>query len=103
MPLCGMAKRIRKQRARLMNPGAPLTIRSSGLGQQEDLINPRMMGKKEAEEKALRDEIARRPELQTNYGGAWDQIATAYRGLLQFAKRTAFTHHLEFGVGNAPT
>jgi Peptidase S46 len=61
------------------------------LGQQEGLMNPRMMGKKEAEDKALRDEIARRPELQTNYGGAWDQIATAYRGLPQFAKRTAFT------------
>jgi Peptidase S46 len=61
------------------------------LGQQEGLMNPRMMAKKEAEEKALRDEIARTPVLQTNYGSAWDQIATAYRGLPQFAKRTAFT------------
>jgi hypothetical protein len=61
------------------------------LGQQEGLMNPRMMAKKEAEEKALRDEIARRPVLQTNYGSAWDQIATAYRSLPQFSKRTAFT------------
>jgi Peptidase S46 len=61
------------------------------LGQQEGLMNPRMMAKKEAEEKALRDEIVRRPVLQTNYGSAWDQIATAYRSLPQFAKRTAFT------------
>src|SRR5262249_1566778 len=61
------------------------------LGQQEGLMNPRMMAKKEAEEKALREEVARRPELRTNYGSAWDQIAAAYRSLPQFAKRTMFT------------
>ena len=51
------------------------------VGQQEGLMNPRMMAKKEAEEKALRDAVARKPDVQKAYGDAWDQIATAYRAL----------------------
>ena len=61
------------------------------IGQQEGLRNPRMMAKKEAEEKALRDEIARRPELQKGYGGAWDEIAAAYRDYPEMARRIAFS------------
>ena len=34
-----------------------------------------MMAKKEEEEKALRAEVARRPELQQSVGSAWDEIA----------------------------
>ena len=60
-------------------------------GQQEGLSNPRMMAKKEEEEKALRAEVARRPELQQSAGGAWDEIATAYGELPSYAKRTAFS------------
>lgn len=60
-------------------------------GQQEGLSNPRMMAKKEAEEKALRAEVARRPELQQSVGGAWDEIANAYGELPAFAKRSAFS------------
>jgi hypothetical protein len=61
------------------------------IGQQEGLMNSRMMAKKEAAEKALRDEVARKPEFQRQYGDAWDQIAAAYRALPQMAKRISFT------------
>lgn len=60
-------------------------------GQQEGLSNPRMMAKKEEEEKALRAEVTRRPELQQAVGGAWDEIAHAYGELPPYAKRIAFS------------
>ena len=61
------------------------------VGQQEGLMNPRMMAKKEAEEKALRDAVARRADLQKSYGDAWDRIATAYRDYPKMAPRIAFS------------
>ena len=61
------------------------------VGQQDGLKNLRMMTKKEEDEKALRAEVARRPELQKAYGSAWDEIASAYRELPTFAKRSAFS------------
>jgi len=61
------------------------------VGQQEGLQNQRMMARKETEEKDLRAQIARRPDLQKAYGGAWDRIATAYAALPAMAKRGAFT------------
>jgi hypothetical protein len=61
------------------------------VGQQEGLMNSRMMGKKESEEKALQHELAGNRDLQSRYGDAWTQIATAYRDLPRFAKRIAFT------------
>lgn len=61
------------------------------IGQQEGLTNPRMMAKKEEAEKALRAEAARRPELQMAAGAAWDVLATAYRDLPMFARRSAFS------------
>ena len=60
-------------------------------GQQDGLSNPRMMARKEEEEKALRAEVARRPELQQAVGGAWDEIARAYTELPAYAKLTAFS------------
>ena len=60
-------------------------------GQQEGLSNPRMMAKKEEEEKALRAEVARRPELQKAVGSAWDEIAGAYIELPTYARRSAFS------------
>jgi hypothetical protein len=60
-------------------------------GQQEGLMNPRSMAKKQAEEQALRDEVARRPELRQQYGDAWDEIEAAYRALPQFASRISFS------------
>jgi hypothetical protein len=60
-------------------------------GQQDGLSNPRMMAKKEEEEKALRAEVARRADLQQTVGGAWDEIATAYAELPTYGKRIAFS------------
>ena len=60
-------------------------------GQQEGLSNPRMMAKKEDQEKALRAEVARRPELQQAVGSAWDEIAGAYAELPSYSKRIAFS------------
>ncbi|HLL72485.1 MAG TPA: S46 family peptidase, partial [Pyrinomonadaceae bacterium] len=59
--------------------------------QQAGLLNARLFGKKEAEEKALRAALAAKPELQAAYGSAWEQVAVAYAALPKMAKRIAFT------------
>jgi len=61
------------------------------IGQQDGLKNPRMFGKKEAEEKALKDELAKKPELQKIYAPAWEQIALAYGELPKMSNRLAFS------------
>jgi hypothetical protein len=61
------------------------------VGQQEGLQVARLIGRKEAEEKALRDAIAAKPDLQKQYAPAWDRIAAAYTGLPDKAKRIAFS------------
>ena len=61
------------------------------VGQQEGLGNPRSFARKEAEEKALRDAVAARAELQREYAGAWDEIEAAYRDYPAKAARVAFT------------
>jgi hypothetical protein len=60
-------------------------------GQQEGLMNPRMFAGKEEEEKALRREVAQRPELQKKFAAVWGQIAAAYQEMPQMGKRMAFT------------
>ncbi|HEX7316196.1 MAG TPA: S46 family peptidase [Pyrinomonadaceae bacterium] len=60
-------------------------------GQQEGLSNPRSFARKEAEEKALREAVAARAELQREYAGAWGEIEAAYRDYPATAKRVAFT------------
>ncbi|CAN5876294.1 S46 family peptidase [soil metagenome] len=61
-------------------------------GQQDGLMMPRMFGKKKAEEKALKDELAKNPELQKIYAPAWEQIAAAYAQLPAMANRLAFSN-----------
>ncbi len=61
------------------------------VGQQEGLLNPRLMGKKEAEEKELRAKVAAKPEWQKAYGDAWDKIAAAYKEMPAMSKRLAFS------------
>jgi hypothetical protein len=61
------------------------------VGQQEGLSNPRSFARKEAEEKALREAVAARQELQREYAGAWDEIEAAYRDYPSKAVRIAFT------------
>ena len=60
-------------------------------GQQEGLSNPRSFARKEAEERALREAVAARAELQREYAGAWGEIEAAYRDYPSVAKRVAFT------------
>ncbi|MEP7212925.1 MAG: S46 family peptidase [Acidobacteriota bacterium] len=61
-------------------------------GQQDGLLNPRMFAKKEAEEKDLRDKLARKPELEKQYAPAWENIANAYGELPVVSKRLAFSN-----------
>jgi hypothetical protein len=61
------------------------------VGQQDGLMNPRMFGKKETEEKALKDALAKKPELQKIYAPAWEQIAASYRELPKMSNRLAFS------------
>jgi hypothetical protein len=61
-------------------------------GQQEGLLNPRMFAKKEAEEKALKDELAKKPELQKMYAPAWEQIEKAYTEMPKMSNRLAFSN-----------
>jgi len=60
-------------------------------GQQEGLLNPRQFGKKEAEEKALRDALAKKPDLNKLYAPAWDDIARAYVQMPKMAPRLSFS------------
>lgn len=61
-------------------------------GQQEGLTNPRMFAKKETEEKALKDELAKKPDLQKLYAPAWMQIETAYTEMPKMANRLSFSN-----------
>lgn len=61
-------------------------------GQQEGLMNPRMFAKKEAEEKALKEGLAKNAALQKEYAPAWTQIETAYKDLPKMANRIAFSN-----------
>ena len=70
------------------------------VGQQEGLMNQRMMARKEGEEKALREEVAKRAELQKSYGEAWERIAAAYRELPSMAARIAFSNLTPSRLGN---
>ena len=71
--------------------------------QQEGLSTPRSFARKEAEEKALRDAVAARAELQRDYAGAWDEIEAAYRDYPATAKRVAFTTLVPSRLGTIAT
>ncbi|HEV8592500.1 MAG TPA: S46 family peptidase, partial [Pyrinomonadaceae bacterium] len=60
-------------------------------GQQEGLLNPRQFGKKEAEEKALLDGLAKKPEANRQFAPAWDEVSKAYSKLPAIAPRIAFS------------
>ena len=61
-------------------------------GQQEGLLNPRLFAKKEAEEKALKDELAKKPDQMKLYAPAWEQIEKAYVELPKMSNRLAFSN-----------
>ena len=60
-------------------------------GQQDGLLNPRMFAKKEAEERELREALAKKPDLDKQYAPAWENIAKAYEELPPMSKRLSFT------------
>lgn len=55
-------------------------------------MNPRMFARKEAEEKVLKDELAKKPDLQKMYAPAWEQIAAAYAQRPAMEKRLTFSN-----------
>lgn len=61
-------------------------------GQQEGLMNPRMFAKKEAEEKALKEGLAKNATLEKELAPAWKQISDAYAPLPEMSKRLAFSN-----------
>ncbi|MEO7658086.1 MAG: S46 family peptidase [Pyrinomonadaceae bacterium] len=61
-------------------------------GQQDGLLNPRMFAKKVAEEKELRDKLAKKTELDKLYAQAWENIAKAYGELPAMSKRLSFSN-----------
>lgn len=61
-------------------------------GQQDGLTNPRMFAKKETEEKSLKDELAKKAELNKLYSPAWEQISAAYGELPKMSDRLAFSN-----------
>ena len=69
------------------------------VGQQEGLMNSRMMAKKEADEKTLRASVAKKADVQKSYGDAWEQIGASYRGLPKMAARIAFSNLLPSRLG----
>jgi hypothetical protein len=61
------------------------------VGQQQGLENPRMIAKKEAEERTLRARVSDNPEWQRAYASAWSRIDAIYGELPQRAPRLAFS------------
>lgn len=61
-------------------------------GQQQGLLNPSNFAKKEAEEKALRSKLAKKPDLHARYAPAWTNIGRAYTTLPTMSKRLAFSN-----------
>jgi hypothetical protein len=70
------------------------------VGQQQGLENPRVLARKEEQERALRAGVAGNPSWQREYSGAWDRIDAAYRELPEKAPRLALSTLAVSRVGN---
>jgi hypothetical protein len=46
-------------------------------GEYNGLVDPKILAKKSADERSLREQIARKPEWQSAYGGAWTAVQRA--------------------------
>jgi hypothetical protein len=55
-------------------------------GYNSGLVDPKLMAKKAAEEKSLREAVAKDPALNKEYGAAWDGIAAAEKAYASFYK-----------------
>jgi hypothetical protein len=61
------------------------------VGQQQGLENPRIIARKEEEERALRARVSGNPEWQRAYASAWNRIDASYAEVPQRAPRLAFS------------
>jgi hypothetical protein len=60
-------------------------------GEYAGLLDQKIMAKKAADERKLRDEVAKNPELQQTYGSAWDEIARAETSHRRLYKEQRFS------------
>jgi hypothetical protein len=60
------------------------------LGYQSGLLDKALMEKKLKEEQALRAAVAKTPDLEKQYGGAWDEIAAAEKAFASLYKPMVF-------------
>src|ERR1700688_1546645 len=68
--------------------------RKALLGRLAGLQDPAVMGKKRAEEKELRDAVAKDPKLSQADGSGWDEVATTLKTMIQIRDEYNF-----FGIG----
>lgn len=61
------------------------------VGQQQGLENPRILAKKQEEERALRAKVAANPAWARQYASAWDRLDTLYKEVPTRAPRLAFS------------
>jgi hypothetical protein len=59
-------------------------------GYQSGLLDPKLMAKKLSNEQALREAVRKSPELEREYGRAWDEIAAAEKDCATFFKPYMF-------------
>ncbi len=59
-------------------------------GYQSGLLDKKLMEKKANEEKELRETIKKNPEMEKEFGGAWDEIAAAQKRYSTFFKPLLF-------------
>lgn len=60
------------------------------IGYQSGLLDPALMAKKLKGEQALRAAVAKSPELEKQFGGAWDEVAAAEIAYASFYKPMVF-------------
>lgn len=60
------------------------------IGYQSGLLDKKLMEKKLREEQALRDGVGKSPELEKEFGSAWDEIAAVQKAYASFFKPMAF-------------
>ena len=60
------------------------------IGYQSGLLDRKLMEKKLREEQALREEVRENPDLEKEYGSAWDEVAAAQNAYASFYKPMTF-------------
>jgi hypothetical protein len=60
------------------------------IGYQSGLLDKKLMEKKLSEEQALREGVRKSPELEKDFGAAWDEVAAAQKAYASFFKPMAF-------------